>query len=233
MGEFFVPTRTLIGVKLLRMHFSTQWSPNSQFWRYSVMWQFSPVSLWSQNRVRDVRMSIIWCQGGWFWMIRESTKLARGRRGGRSVCTRRVEFLGHTWNCLPFFRVQYFLRTQPLLVVGWWQVCGGLSEVVARSSEGVTAAIILSECEDQRLWGCENNIVSVFSLLVMCNMRIRTVYFAEHTSTQMPLVMKQREFRFRESTPEWNERGETELSGPLFRRTILLELCNSVVYPAI
>ena len=36
----------------------------------------------------------------------------------------------------------------------------------------------------------------------MCNMRIRTVYFAEHTSTQMPLVMKQREFRFRESTPE-------------------------------
>ncbi len=40
--EFFVPTRTLIGVKLLRMHFSTQWSPNSQFWLYSCMWQCCP-----------------------------------------------------------------------------------------------------------------------------------------------------------------------------------------------
>jgi hypothetical protein len=40
--EIFVPTRTLIGVKLLMMHFSTQWSPNSQFWRYSVMWQCYP-----------------------------------------------------------------------------------------------------------------------------------------------------------------------------------------------
>ena len=161
-------------------------------------------------------MSSIWCQGGWFWMRRESTKLARGRRGGRSVCTRRVEFLGHAWNCLPFFWAKYFLQTQPLLVVGWWQVCGGLSEVVARSGEGVTTAIILSECEDQRLWGCENYIVSVFSLLIMCNMRSGTVYFAEHTSTQMPRVTWSKE-SYGLGNPPLNEmRGEKQSSQDLY-----------------
>jgi hypothetical protein len=37
----------------------------------------------------------------------------------------------------------------PKFVVGWWWLmCGGLSEVVARSGEGEAAAIILSECVD-------------------------------------------------------------------------------------
>ena len=53
--------------------FSPQGSPNSQLWLHSCRRKCC-----SWNHVHDERMSSTQCQGGQFWMRRESTKSASG-----------------------------------------------------------------------------------------------------------------------------------------------------------
>ena len=63
--------------------FSPQGLPNSQFSFTVAHTSVTPVRLWGQNQVCDVRMPSTWCQWGQFQMRRESTKLAKLARGGK------------------------------------------------------------------------------------------------------------------------------------------------------
>ena len=80
----------------------------------------APVRLWSQNRVCDVLMMSVRCQGGQFPMRRESTKSARR---GRAFAPRPNFCLGprtpilkkNTWNFLHYFSsaLFFFMNAAP------------------------------------------------------------------------------------------------------------------------
>ena len=73
----------------------------------------------------------------------------------------------------------------------------------------------------------------VFWLLVRRNMRTGTVYFAEHTSTQIQLHCHLKQKGARESTSTPIEVNGDNTAEGLYSNGLSLELCNCIVYPAI
>ncbi len=141
------------------------------------------------------------CQGGWFLPLYKARAGAQqeGWRAGR--------------------------RSR---LVGWWPMCGGLSEVAARLKvEADWQHHHLVRVLGQRKWGCVKSFVSVSLLLVRHTVITGSGYFAlnTHSKCQTSLKVKWGE----EMQPEQNERG----TQGLYYDILSLELLDSIVYPVI